>query len=69
MTNAELPRNRPETLEEKVDVIYDYCIRMEPVIDDVSSLKKWRDGNSWPGARFQVYVLWAVFVAILAKVF
>lgn len=34
---------------------------------EVNGLKKWRDGNGTPGAKFQIWVLWAVFVAVLAK--
>ena len=34
---------------------------------DVTKLKEWRDGNGVPGARFQIWVLWAVFMAVLAK--
>ena len=59
----------PETDEDKLTRIYEFCIRMEPVIKDVTDLKKWRDGNDFlPGARAQLWVLWIVFLAVLGKV-
>lgn len=56
------------TPDEKLTKVYEFCIRMEPVMDDVRSLKKWRDGNGWPGAKFQLYILWFSFLAVLGKV-
>ena len=41
--------------------------RLEPVCEDVKSLKKWRDGNGLPGARFQLWLLWGVFAAVVTK--
>ena len=43
--------------------------RLNTTCDDVRSLKKWRDGNGLPGARFQIWVLWAIFLFIIVKVF
>lgn len=57
----------PKTLEEKVDEIHNFCIRMESVVEDVKSLKKWRDGNGLPGAKFQLWVVWVAFLAVLSK--
>jgi len=57
-----------KTTEEKIDDIHKALIRLEPVCEDVKSLKKWRDGNGLPGARFQLWVLWFVFLAVLGKV-
>jgi len=33
----------------------------------VEKIRKWKDGNGIPGAQFQLWVLWAVFVFIVAK--
>jgi hypothetical protein len=30
---------------------------------------KWINGNGIPGAKFQVWVMWAVFIALAVKVF
>lgn len=30
---------------------------------------KWINGNGVPGARFQVWVMWAVFLALIVKVY
>lgn len=30
---------------------------------------KWINGNGIPGAKFQVWVMWGVFIAIAIKVF
>lgn len=43
--------------------------RLNNVCEDVKTLKKWRDGNGMPGAKFQIAVMWVVFLFILAKVF
>jgi hypothetical protein len=48
--------------------VLESLIRLEPVCKNVESLMKWRDGNGIPGARFQLGVLWAVFIALLVKV-
>ena len=55
------------TTEEKLNKVYEFCIRMERTIDEVDSLKKWRDGNGLPGARFQLWLLWGVFAAVVTK--
>lgn len=57
----------PPTIEEKIDKIHDTLIRMEPIIQDVERLKKWKDGNGIPGAQFQLWVLWAVFIFVIVK--
>lgn len=47
-------------------------ILVEKVNASCKKLEKhdlWINGNGIPGARFQVYVLWAVFIGILIKVF
>lgn len=49
---------------EKIDQIHDFVIRMESVCEDVRSLKRWRDGNGWPGVKTQVYILWGAFTVI-----
>jgi hypothetical protein len=56
------------TDSEKLGKIHDFCIRMEPVIEDVKALKKWRDGNGVPGARFQLWILWMSFLAVVGKI-
>ena len=30
---------------------------------------KWINGNGKPGAKFQIWVMWAVFIALAVKVF
>lgn len=35
--------------------------------DQVDALTKWKEGNGFPGAQFQIRIMWGVFVAILAK--
>jgi hypothetical protein len=55
------------TPEDKLDKVYEFCIRMEPVIQDVKDLKKWKEGNGIPGARFQLWLLWGVFAAVVTK--
>jgi hypothetical protein len=57
-----------KTIEEKIDDIHESMIRMEPVCEDVKSLKKWRDGNGVPGAKFQLWVLWCLFIAVIGVV-
>ena len=39
--------------------------------DTVSKHEKWINGNGSkaPGAKFQLYILWGVFLAILTKIF
>ena len=56
------------TDEEFKTKVLEALIRLEPICEDVKSLKKWRDGNGVPGARFQIYILWAVFCAVVAKI-
>lgn len=53
-----------KTMEEQIAHIHEFCIRLEPTIEDVKSLKKWRDGNGRPGARTQLYILWAGFILV-----
>ena len=55
------------TTEEKLNKVYEFCIRMEPVIQDVKDLKKWKEGNGLPGARSQLWLLWVVFSAVAVK--
>lgn len=43
--------------------------RLNGVCGEVESLKKWRDGNGVPGARFQIAVMWAVFIFFAVKIF
>ena len=57
-----------KSAEEKLDEVLAALIRLEPICEDVKSLKKWRDGNGVPGAKFQLWVLWAVFSALVIKV-
>jgi hypothetical protein len=54
--------------DDKLNKVYEFCIRMEPFMEDVKSLKKWRDGNGVPGARFQLWVLWFSFLAVVGKI-
>ena len=49
-------------IEEKINKIHDFTIRMEPVIDEVERIRKWKDGNGIPGARTQLWVLWGIFI-------
>lgn len=54
---------------EKLTKVYEFCIRMERTIEDVATIKKWWDGEGLiPGARFQLWILWAVFLAVVGKV-
>ena len=62
--DIEMPRERPKTTEGQVAAIYDFCIRMEPVVKAVNGLLKWRDGNGLPGARTQLYILWGAFLIV-----
>ena len=43
--------------------------RLNTACEDVKSLKKWRDGNGLPGAKFQIAVMWAVFIFFAIKIF
>ena len=58
------------TTEEKIDHVYEFCIRMEPVVEDVKNLKQWKNGNgsAIPGAQFQLRLMWAAFVAVGAAI-
>jgi len=56
------------TTEEKLNKVYEFCIRMEPTVKEVEYNRKWREGNGLPGAKFQLWVLWAVSVAIALKI-
>lgn len=59
-----------DELEKRLNEIHDFLIRLEPICEDVRSLKKWRDGNGIPGARFQLWVIWSLFMllgAVLIK--
>jgi len=42
---------------------HDFIIRMEPVVDAVADLKKWKDGNGGFnfGAQFQLRAIWVAF--------
>lgn len=60
--DIEMPRERPKSTEAQVAAIYDFCIRMEPVVKAVNNLQRWRDGNGLPGARTQLYILWGAFL-------
>ena len=44
--------------------IRDSLIRLEPVVADVKEIKKWKVGNGLPGAQFQIWVLWCLFIVI-----
>jgi hypothetical protein len=55
-------------LKTELGKIHDFMIRLEPLIKDVECVKKWKDGNGLPGAKFQLWVLWFVFLAVLGKV-
>lgn len=43
--------------------------RLNSTCEEVHSLKRWRDGNGWPGAKFQIAVMWAVFIFFAVKIF
>lgn len=42
--------------------------RLNALCHKVEKVRKWKDGNGVPGAQFQLWVLWMVFLAVLAKV-
>lgn len=54
-----------KTLEEKVDEIHEFCIRLEPIMKTVEALEKWAFiGNGAPSAKTQLYILWAAFLVL-----
>jgi len=42
--------------------------KLNYVCSKVERHDKWLAGNGLPGIRFQVWVLWGVFIAVLTKV-
>jgi len=41
--------------------------KLNAVCHEQKKIDRWVHGNGVPGAKFQLYILWAVFLAILAK--
>lgn len=41
--------------------------RLNSLCHKVERIRKWKEGNGVPGAQFQLWVLWAAFLAVLAK--
>ena len=42
--------------------------KLNSICNRVDKHDKWLAGNGTPGLRFQVWVLWCVFLAVLGKV-
>ena len=42
--------------------------KLNSICNRVDKHDKWLAGNGTPGLRFQVWVLWAVFLAVIGKV-
>jgi len=57
-----------EDTKDKIQAIHDAMIRLEPVCEDVKKIKKWKEGNGIPGAQFQLWVLWGLFLIISARI-
>ena len=51
-------------LEEKLNSMNETLIRMEAYLKEVDKLRKWKEGNGLPGAQFQLWTLWCVFMVI-----